>query len=104
MESNTNLLSAKVNMVNLEMRERSDRVITKDGHSIAILRKGKRQLRRLNNGLLPKGAPQERVLGPLGLTARYGRAWIDALYRELPPLCSEHLAVHLPASTEEDDA
>ena len=66
--------------------------------------KGKRQLRRLNNGLLPKGAPQERVLGPLGLTARYGRAWIDALYRELPPLCSEHLAVHLPAPTEEDDA
>ena len=57
--------------------------------------KGQRHIRRLNNGLVPRGLPQERVLGPIGFTARHGRAWIDALYGELPPLSSEHLAVHL---------
>ena len=57
--------------------------------------KGQRHVRRLNNGLMPRGVAQERVLGPIGYTARHGRAWIDALYRELPPLSSEHLVVHL---------
>lgn len=57
--------------------------------------KGRRQLRRLSNTLFPRGAPQERVLGPLQFTARYGRAWIEALYAELPALSSEHLVVHL---------
>ena len=57
--------------------------------------KGQRQLRRLNHSLFPRGEPQERVLGPLGFTARWGRAWIDALYDELPAGGAEHLAVHL---------
>ena len=62
--------------------------------------KGKRQLRRLNHTLFPRGTPQERVLGPLGLTARWGRAWIDHLFEELPAGGAEHLVVHL----EEEDA
>jgi len=57
--------------------------------------KGQRQLRRLNNSLFPRGEPQERVLGPLGFTARWGRDWIDALYDALPAGGAEHLVVHL---------
>ncbi len=57
--------------------------------------KGRRHVRRLNNTLFPRGQPQERVLGPLGPTARYGRAWVEALYADFPPVCSEHLAIHL---------
>ena len=57
--------------------------------------KGKRQLRRLNHTLFPREAPQERVLGPLGFTARWGRRWIDLLYEELPAGGAEHLVVHL---------
>lgn len=66
--------------------------------------KGQRQARRLNHGLMPKGQPQERVLGPLAPTARYGTAWIDALYAELPAVCSEHLVVHLTEELEEGPA
>lgn len=62
--------------------------------------KGARQLRRLNHTLFPRESPQERVLGPLGYTARWGRAWIDHLYEELPAGGAEHLVVHL----EEEDA
>lgn len=57
--------------------------------------KGHRHLRRVRNTLFPRGEPQERVLGPLGTTARFGRAWIEALYAELPPAGCEHLVVHL---------
>ncbi len=62
--------------------------------------KGKRQLRRVNNGLIPKGLPQERVLGPLALTARFGRGWIDALHDELPPTSTEHVVVHIEDESE----
>jgi len=57
--------------------------------------KGQRHERRMTNALRPRGLPQERVLGPLPFLARYGRAWIDELARELDPLAPEHLAVHL---------
>lgn len=57
--------------------------------------KGRRQVRRLNNTLYPRDLPQERVLGPLQYTARFGREWIEALYAEWPPAGGEHLAVHL---------
>ena len=57
--------------------------------------KGQRQLRRLNHSLFPREEPQERVLGPIGFTARWGVEWIAALYEELPGTGSEHLAVHL---------
>ena len=47
---------------------------------------------------------QERVLGPFATTARFGRAWIDALYEELPACSSEHVVAHLEEDTEEDSA
>lgn len=56
---------------------------------------GQRVLRRINNSLRPLGQPQERVLGPLQYCARFGLDWIEDLYRELPPICFEHLVVHL---------
>ena len=59
------------------------------------LGKGERTLRRLNHLLVPRSMPQERVLGPLGFTARWGRGWVEALYDELPPAGTEHLVVHL---------
>ena len=62
--------------------------------------KGRRQLRRVNNSLVPRGQPQERVLGPLGFTARHGRAWIEALYAELPAISTEHLAVYIEDESE----
>lgn len=57
--------------------------------------KGKRGLRRLNHGLVPKGTPQERILGPLGYLARYGTPWIAAMYAEFPAVSPEHLVLHL---------
>ena len=57
--------------------------------------KGQRVLRRINNSLVPLGQPQERVLGPLQFCARFGCGWVEDLYRELPPICFEHLVVHL---------
>ena len=66
--------------------------------------KGKRHVRRLEGMLLPRGLPQERVLGPLQFTARYGEGWVDALYDEWPALSSEHLAIHLDRAAAEDDA
>jgi len=63
--------------------------------------KGRRQLRRLQNTLFPRDLPQERVLGPFVPYARYGKAWVEALYAELPPISTEHLLVHL--ETDEED-
>ncbi|MDP6937382.1 MAG: bacillithiol biosynthesis BshC [Planctomycetota bacterium] len=57
--------------------------------------KGQRALRRINHSLVPLGQPQERVLGPLQFCARFGSGWVEDLYRELPPICFEHLVVHL---------
>lgn len=62
--------------------------------------KGQRVLRRINNSLVPLGQPQERVLGPLQFCARYGPGWVEDLYRELPPICLEHLVVHLDYDTD----
>lgn len=66
--------------------------------------KGRRHVRRVNNSLRPNGSPQERVLGPFATTARFGRAWIDALYEELPACSSEHVVAHLEGDTEEGSA
>ncbi len=52
-----------------------------------------RHLRRLNNRLMPRGKPQERVLGPLEFYARYGPDFITALYAVLPSLSKEVLAL-----------
>ena len=57
--------------------------------------KGARQVRRVNHTLVPRGAPQERVLGPFQFVARFGAAFVDALWRELPATSTEHLVLHL---------
>lgn len=57
--------------------------------------KGRRHERRAANMLMPRGLPQERVLGPLPWIARFGTAWIDELAREHDPLVLEHLVIHL---------
>ena len=46
--------------------------------------------------------PQERVLGPFQFTSRFGRAWIDALYAEMPAIASEHVIVHLASDAPSD--
>jgi bacillithiol biosynthesis cysteine-adding enzyme BshC len=63
--------------------------------------KGRRHERRLNGALMPRGLPQERVLGPLQFSARYGWDWIEALYSEFPALSAEHLVVHLDGGASE---
>ncbi|HPF12957.1 MAG TPA: bacillithiol biosynthesis BshC [Planctomycetota bacterium] len=57
--------------------------------------KQQRHFRRLNNRLMPRGLPQERVLGPIEFYTRYGPAWIEAQYRATPPVCASHLAMTL---------
>lgn len=57
--------------------------------------KERRHARRANNGLFPRGAPQERVRGALEFCARFGRGWIDDLAPEIDPFPTEHVVVHL---------
>ena len=57
--------------------------------------KEKRHIRRLNHRLMPRGLPQERVLGPLEFYTRYGPDWVRALYDAVPPVCASHLAMNL---------
>ncbi|MDG1985090.1 MAG: bacillithiol biosynthesis BshC [Planctomycetota bacterium] len=57
--------------------------------------KGARQVRRVNHTLMPRGVAQERVLGPFQFIARFGSAFVDALWREIPPSATEHLVLHL---------
>ena len=61
--------------------------------------KGARQVRRVNHTLMPRGVPQERILGPFQFIARFGPDFPDALWREIPSTATEHLVLHL-----EDDA
>ncbi len=63
--------------------------------------KGARQLRRINGALYPRGAPQERVLGPFQFFARYGEAFVDALAAELPGVSTEPLVLRIE-DTESD--
>lgn len=64
--------------------------------------KGARQLRRVNNTLVPRGVPQERVLGPFQFYARFGQDFVDALEREIPSSSSEHIAIHLHTAPAEE--
>jgi uncharacterized protein YllA (UPF0747 family) len=57
--------------------------------------KGERHVRRVNAALGPRGALQERVLGPYQFVARYGDAFVEALWEELPAFATEHVVVHL---------
>jgi len=47
--------------------------------------KGRRHVRRVENSLLPRGEPQERVLGALPFVARFGAGWIETLLAHLDP-------------------
>jgi uncharacterized protein YllA (UPF0747 family) len=68
--------------------------------------KDRRRMRRVNHTLCPRGAAQERILGPVQFCVRYGQEWVEALYAEMPAVCTEHLAVHLEDGhvQEEDEA
>lgn len=66
--------------------------------------KGRRHERRANNALFPNLAPQERVFGPLQFVARHGEGWIGELLQEVDALGSEHLVVHLPGKSGEDES
>ena len=54
-----------------------------------------RHLRRLNHRLMPRGLPQERVLGPMEFLARYGTRWATRLLEVTPPLAATHLLMTL---------
>jgi uncharacterized protein YllA (UPF0747 family) len=66
--------------------------------------KGRRHERRVANLLMPRGQPQERVLGPLPWIARFGTDWIDLLAREHDPLMLEHLVIHLGSDDQPSEA
>lgn len=57
--------------------------------------KERRHLRRLDNTLFPNESPQEEILTPLQLTARFGTDWLGELLRAIDPLPIEHLVVDL---------
>lgn len=57
--------------------------------------RGRHHLRRVNHGLVPRGAPQERVRGAIEFVPRFGTAWLEELLGEIDPLPTEHLVVHL---------
>jgi bacillithiol biosynthesis cysteine-adding enzyme BshC len=71
-------------------REKAERV-----HQNASGR-GRRSVRRVANTLLPRGEPQERVLGPLDFIARYGTGWIAELAAAIDPFDARTLLVGLP--------
>lgn len=62
--------------------------------------RGRRHFRRLNHGLFPRGAPQERIRGVIEFAARFGTDWLDRLLDEFEPLPTEHLAIHLEGGPE----
>lgn len=63
--------------------------------------KGARQVRRVNHSLYPRGAPQERVLGPFQFSARWGDDFVDALAQEIPAMSTEHIVLRIEEDTDE---
>lgn len=63
--------------------------------------RGQRHLRRLNEGLVPRGQPQERIRGALEFVARFGTAWIEDWIERIDPLPTEHVVLDF---IEEDSA
>jgi uncharacterized protein YllA (UPF0747 family) len=57
--------------------------------------RGKRHLRRVNHGLVPRGLPQERVRGALEIAARFGTDWIARWIEQIDPLPTEHVVLDL---------
>ncbi|MBL8863614.1 MAG: bacillithiol biosynthesis cysteine-adding enzyme BshC [Planctomycetes bacterium] len=66
--------------------------------------KGRRHERRANNALFPNQTPQERVFGPLQFVARHGEGWLEELLEAVDPLGGDHLVVHLPGRTAEEES
>lgn len=69
--------------------------------------RGQKHLRRVSNALMPRGTPQERVLGPLPLVARHGRGFVDELLECVPAIPLEHVVARFEdatTSTPRDDA
>lgn len=64
---------------------------------------GEKQVKRIVNGLLPRGLPQERVWTLVQALAPHGSALVDALWEELPGLSAEHLVVLLPKEDAEPE-
>ena len=57
--------------------------------------RGRRHLRRLNQGLTPRGGPQERVRGALEFVARFGQEWISEWIDAIEPFPTEHVVLDL---------
>jgi uncharacterized protein YllA (UPF0747 family) len=55
----------------------------------------RRNERRVRSHILPRGLPQEQVLGVLPFVAQFGPDWIERLLEELDPIPLEHLVVRL---------
>jgi len=67
--------------------------------------KGRRHERRVNNALVPRAVPQERLLGPLQTLARFGTDWLTEFSHEIDPLPSTHVVLHLgPDATDDSPA
>ncbi|MGK0219266.1 MAG: hypothetical protein ACI9HE_002767, partial [Planctomycetota bacterium] len=79
-----------------QMERAVDKVLTKAMRVHATQSgRGDKHIRRLNNHLMPRSKPQERVLGPVPYLARWGKDFVDALWSEWPAICVEHLGVFL---------
>jgi bacillithiol biosynthesis cysteine-adding enzyme BshC len=72
-----------------KLAEKADRV-HRNQHG-----KGRRHQRRVASLLLPRGEPQERVLGTVELVARHGTDWIGELLGAMDTFPAEHLVVDL---------
>lgn len=57
--------------------------------------RGRRHERRIQNALLPRGQPQERVRGLIEFALRGELDWLEALLAELEPLPLEHVVLSL---------
>lgn len=63
--------------------------------------RGRHHLRRLNQGLVPRGEPQERVRGAVEFVPRFGTGWLDELLAEIDPFPAEHLVLYLEDPSKE---
>ncbi len=92
-------LAAQLRRRSKQVQEIFDRLASKAARVHANREgRGQRHFRRLNHGLFPRGAPQERVRGLLEFAARFGTGWMDDLLDEIEPLPTEHVVVRLVAS------
>lgn len=89
-------LASSVKSTSRELEEVLHRLWEKVGR-VQANRTGRRARhgRRVENGLRPRGQPQDEVLGPFAWVARYGTGWLEEVVTEIEPFAGEHLALHL---------